>query len=77
MPGYYAGAMNGSIVTQTVICPQGWYCPGGSPSVAFNLSAPVGDNTTIIKCSLDQWTIDVGAQSPDQCREYQYCLNSE
>ena len=69
MPGYNAGAMNGAIVTRTVICPQGWYCPGGSPSTAFSPAAPVADVLTIFKCQGDAWTVDVGAQSADQCRE--------
>lgn len=67
--GYYAAALNGDIITRTVICPQGYYCPGGDPAVAFNPATPVADETTIKKCPSSMLTVDVGAIALEQCRE--------
>lgn len=35
MPGYYAAAMDRSVVTSTKICPQGYWCPGGVANSSF------------------------------------------
>jgi hypothetical protein len=69
--GYYAAALNGDIITRTVICPQGYFCPGGDPAVAFNPAATpvVADEVTIKKCLNSMLTVDVGAIAPEQCRE--------
>lgn len=78
MPGYFAQAMDGPVVTQTVICPQGYYCPGGSTNSSF-APAPVGGNRRLLQTEVDPdkivpcatgWTIDVGSSSVEQCRKY-------
>jgi hypothetical protein len=81
MPGYYAAAVDGTIVTKTVICPQGYFCPGGAPNTSF---APVEARIQggrrllqvddfadkINKCPGDAWTVEPGATNIEQCREY-------
>jgi hypothetical protein len=77
MPGYFAQAMDGLVVTQTVICPQGYYCPGGSTNSSF--APPPGGNRRLLQTEVDPdkivpcatgWTIDVGSSSVEQCRKY-------
>lgn len=75
MPGYFAAAMDGPVVTSTVICPQGYYCPGGAANASFT-PLPVGANRRllqvegqqIVRCSTG-WTVDVGSTSVEQCCE--------
>jgi hypothetical protein len=78
VPGYYALEMNGDIVTKTVICPQGYYCPGGSPPSATPFTPPVGrhllqatnfSGATVYKCDGDTLTVDIGSYAQEQCCE--------
>lgn len=82
MPGYYAAEVVGTVVTKTVICPQGFWCPGGAPNTSFvpsearinggrRLQQTVDDfNDKINKCPGDAWTVEPGATSIEQCCKY-------
>jgi hypothetical protein len=70
--GYYAGAMEGRVVTAVSICPQKYYCPGGSPVAAFDPSKPAWrapTETTIFPCPDGLWTEGLGAKVAAQCCE--------
>lgn len=71
VPGRYASAISGVIVQSTQICPQKYYCQGGTPAMVFNPATPGTLNATIedtIKiCPEGTWTQDLGATDPDQC----------
>lgn len=72
-PGYYAKSMSGVIVTQVAICPQKYYCPGGTPVSAFDPQQPTWtspNDDTIKACPGGTWTENVGAKSLAQCSEY-------
>ena len=69
--GYYAssfdelGAVNG-----TTICPQSYYCPGGSQSplpVGRRLSQVA--STGVIQCPYGTWTQTMGASTLVECCE--------
>ena len=70
-PGYYAAAVGADgIISNVVICPQGYYCPGGDPTAAWNpASGASSPDGTVIKCDFNMWTVDVGAIAKEQCRE--------
>ena len=72
--GYYALRMSSGIVTATVACPQGYYCPGGDAVSAFDPSistVPNPSDPTIKKCPDGMWTVDLASISLNQCSECQ------
>lgn len=73
LPGWYATAMTGSMITATAACPQGYYCPGGAAQQVFDASNPSGlspAEPSIKACLAGMWTPDVAATSQEQCCEY-------
>jgi hypothetical protein len=69
-PGYYATSIVGGVITAAAICPQKYYCPGGSPNGTFsplNAAALSPSEPTIKLCPQGLWTIDAGSTSISQC----------
>jgi hypothetical protein len=65
--------MNGVIVTAVAVCPQKYYCGGGTPVSAFDPRQPSWaspNDNTIKACPQGTWTDNVGARSLAQCSEY-------
>ncbi len=38
-PGYFAKTITDGVITEAVLCPQGWYCPGSKPGSDADVTA--------------------------------------
>jgi len=70
--GYYPLTVQNGIVTGTVACPQGYYCPGGNATAAFNpaVSLTPAAGSTVFRCPDGLWTVDLASISLEQCCKY-------
>lgn len=74
LPGVFAASIAASgVVTATGFCPQGFVCPGGKPTQAYDPSSPssalsVPETTTVQACPDGLWTKDVGSTSVNDCQ---------
>jgi hypothetical protein len=68
LPTFYPSARSQlGIVTETQLCPQKYFCPGGKATAAFDPELPGLDGTTMMLCKFGLWTQEIGASSADQC----------
>lgn len=72
LPGFYAATMSGAVVRATRVCPQKYWCPGGTPRAPFDPTNPGGldpAELTIRGCSNGMFTQATGAQALTNCSE--------
>jgi len=77
--GRYATAITAPIVTATQICPQKYYCPGGTPYAAITSATDFANinntlETTIYPCVSGLWTQELGSISSEQCCKWKASL---
>jgi hypothetical protein len=69
LPGYYAAAIAATgEIRSAGICPQNYWCGGGSAAAVFDPLNPVSES--IRACPFGTWTQERGAVSSEQCCKY-------
>lgn len=73
LPGHFALELSpAGGIRRAQACPQRYWCPGGSPSSAFDPSRPEAlpaNETTIRLCVNGTWTMSLGATAAESCSE--------
>lgn len=72
VPKYMAIELESGYILRTRLCPQNFYCSGGSAIVAFNAANATTFGTNMsgaVLCPDGLWTQKPGASSPNVCRE--------